>query len=56
MPLPHEFQVWFQDAPVICIGADLEFDCCESTNALSGSFICIDETYDAQGRRRADIS
>jgi hypothetical protein len=54
MIIPHEFLVWHLDAPVICIGADFEMDTVESVSSLSGSFICIDESY-APDRRRSDI-
>jgi len=52
MTIPNEFLVWYLNAPVVCIGVDLEF----STNQqISGSIQDIDESYSAEIRRRVSI-
>lgn len=48
MTIPHEILVWNLEAPVICMGVDFDF---EVNQPLSGSFVCIDESYEPDRRR-----
>lgn len=49
-PIPHEFLIWEQGAPVICINSSYDFVVWSEANA---PVVDIDETWNPS-RRRAD--
>ncbi len=55
MTIPHEILVWENESPVVCIGADFDFDTLVNDQTKSkGIDICIDESWNPD-RRRAQI-